>query len=49
MAAVLSAPFPPFRRASNLIHEDPDVYNSIAAQSFVSIHFFGASSIEPLV
>lgn len=36
MAAVLSATSTPFRRASHMIHGDPDEYNSIVGQSFVS-------------
>lgn len=39
MAAVLSAPCPPFRHASPVVHTDPAVFNSIAAESFVSFAF----------
>lgn len=37
MAAILSAPSLPFRRASSLLHDDPDDYNAIVAESFVSV------------
>lgn len=39
MAAVLSAPTSPFRRANSLVHEDPDQYNAIVRDSFVSCLF----------
>lgn len=36
LAAILSAPSLPFRRASMLIHDNPDKFNSIVGSSFVS-------------
>lgn len=45
MAAVLSAPSP-FRRASPLVHTDPMVVNSIAAESFVSFAYETGVCVE---
>ena len=36
MAAVLSATSTPFRKASHMVHGDPDEYNGIVGRSFVS-------------
>lgn len=35
MAAILSSASSPFRKASQILHSDPDEYNSIVGKSFV--------------
>ena len=42
LAAVLSQPQPPWRRANPLVHDDPDEYNAIVSLTFASRNFWDA-------